>query len=139
MLEAARVAAPRTIATAVLLHSLYGRARLADVTRQGVADAKTMGAAHRSKLLLRIGSAGGAALSKSEILQALLGAAGSSVGGLLTEEDIVEALPGDASLSPSATFGDARMYRIPWGSQVSQAKVTTDDAPTTEVITAAST
>lgn len=119
--EAAAVAAPRSIPTAILLHTMYGRIGLASATRQGAADAKTVGADARSRWLTQIGRAGGAALSRSSVVDALLAVGGRSAGGALSEADLAEALPADVALAPSATIEAARIYRAPWGSQVGAA------------------
>lgn len=134
IVPAARVAAPRSVQTAILLQTMYGRASLSDVTRRGVSDAKSMGATARADLLALIGRSGGAALSKSSVLDALLAVGGVAAGGALSSDDLTEARPGDVALGASASIGEAQIYRAPWGSQVPAAKSSTPS--TTDVIVA---
>ena len=97
--DAARAAAPRSLATLALVHS-YGAARpMSALSRPAITAAKKQQAPERAALLEAVSRQGALALVGSEALRALLRAAGPTAGGLLTEADLREARPGDEASS----------------------------------------
>jgi gamma-glutamyltranspeptidase/glutathione hydrolase len=119
--DAASVAAPTSIQTVMLVHTMYGRVGLSTLVHGGVSNAKAAGAKERAALLGQIGRAGVAAMSRGSVVTALLAAGGPAAGGALTEADLLEARPRDLALSPAAEWPGATAYRVPWGSQVGSA------------------
>ena len=90
---AARIAAPRSIATLVLLSGHRGRTPLAELAKAGVAAAESAGRKERARLIRRVGASGVLALRAPEVQAALLAAGGPVAGGTLTAEDLEEAAP----------------------------------------------
>ncbi len=103
--DAARVAAPRSLAMLMLAHGYRGRASLRDLAKPGVAAAEAAGAKARAALLRKVGAGGVLALRGAEVMSKLIAAFGPVSGGVLTAEDVEGSPPAEAEAS-AATIGE---------------------------------
>jgi hypothetical protein len=120
--DAARAAVPGSIGMAMRAHAQRGRLGFGALLKESIAVAKELGATGRVRLLQQIGRQGSAALERTDIARALLGAAGLSCFGLVTEEDLAAATGNEqpakhANLSPPEGEGDpVRVSILPFAS-----------------------
>ncbi len=113
---------PGSIGLAMRAHAQRGRLGFGALLKEGIAVAKELGATGRVRLLQQIGRQGSAALERTDVASAVLGAAGLSCFGLVTEEDLALATGNEqpakhADLSPPEGEGDpVRVSILPFAS-----------------------
>lgn len=110
--DAAFVAAPQSIAAAVVAHAYDRGGPIAEVVRRGIRQAKQVGAEARAEVLESVRSHGAKALSSTRIARPLLHAAGVSEGGLLTSADLSTVF--DVDVAAIANPGAPDWMQAPW-------------------------
>jgi len=110
----ARVAAPRSIAMLLLLHTYRGRATLASLVKPGILAAEAEGAKARAALIRRVGAAGVLALRTPEAARALIAVGGPVAGGALSAQDLEEARPAEADATIDEIAEGASVFTSPW-------------------------
>lgn len=110
--DAARVAAPTSIAAAIVAHA-YGSASLRTIVRPGIVAAERANAARRAELLERVSRVGASAVLESAYRRGLLRVASASEGGLITPRDLDP--PSDIDVPAGELVAEDRRFSVvPW-------------------------
>ena len=118
--EGAWLAVPRGPAACLVALAYGGAPPLRQVVKNGIAEAKRVGADGRRQLLDTLSREGAHALTSTGFVRPLIHVGGPSEGGLLTEADFAPADEMDRPLelgrgdSEPGPGGSEQRYRVPW-------------------------
>lgn len=111
--DAASIAVPVALHTAIVAHAYGSGASLNAILRPGIEAASARGAEKRARLLTRVAEVGASALAEPAFQRPLLYAGGASEGGLITPRDLEPKSDIDLPTSP-LTSGEHNYLTAPW-------------------------